>query len=339
MRALTDRGFTLVELLICAAMVCALTATMLELQRQAHSAAAAVNDMADVQQRLRVAADALQHDLEIAGAGGDLPSAGALVQYLPPLRPFGGLTGETDTTYASDRITILSVPRTLAQAEVTGTMTSASAIPIGQAPTCVLSPVCGFEQGMHAIVLDSGGPGFGYELFTVADVVPGWLTPDGGLSRVYGAPAYVSEIIHHTYYLDRTDPAKVKLMRKEGRTAFPLVDGVADLRFTYYADPDPASVSTLRATSGTCVYTAGSPPRPLLAVLAGVSLAELSASDLTDGPFCGIPPYRFDADLLRIRRVRVTLRMAPSTSARRGAQAQPFEVSFDVTPGNLNLSR
>jgi hypothetical protein len=56
-------------------------------------------------------------------------------------------------------------------------------------------------------------------------------------------------------------------------------------------------------------------------------LSELSASDLTDGPFCGIGTNRFDADLLRIRRIHVSLQL-PS-----------LELSFDVAPHNLNLAR
>ena len=36
-------------------------------------------------------------------------------------------------------------------------------------------------------------------------------------------------------------------MRGDGRTSFPLVDGVRDLHFTYYADPDPSSAPTLGA--------------------------------------------------------------------------------------------
>jgi hypothetical protein len=125
-------------------------------------------------------------------------------------------------------------------------------------------------------------------------------------------------------------------MRGGGRTVLPLVDGVEDLRFAYFADPDPMSVSRAGASAGTCVYQAGSPPRPLLAALGGQSLAQLTPADLTDGPFCGIAPNRFDADLLRIRRVRVDLRVAGQSG---GSHPSSFELSFDVAPRNLNTSR
>jgi hypothetical protein len=39
---------------------------------------------------------------------------------------------------------------------------------------------------------------------------------------------------------------------------------------------------------------------------------------LTDGPACGEAPHRFDADLLRIRRVAVTVRLETESAEFRG---------------------
>jgi hypothetical protein len=86
------------------------------------------------------------------------------------------------------------------------------------------------------------------------------------------------------------------------------------------------------------------------------SLMRLTQEMLTDGPWCpdGTNVFRYDADLLRIRRVRVKLRVqAPSafrgpasTLFRRagtssaGQQFVPDqELAFDVTPRNMNLGR
>jgi type II secretory pathway pseudopilin PulG len=341
MAARSARGFTLVETLVAGAIVLALAGAMIELARGARAAAAVVAEMADVQQRMRVAAEAIQHDLAIAGAGADAPRAGPLVRYLPPIRPYAGLAGESDITYGSDRISILTVPDVHAEAEVTGPMGGAGELPVGRSAACALSPDCGFRQDMQAIVFDTGGPGFGYDIFLVGDASAGWLTRKSGeasFSRAYAATAHVSEVEQHAYFLDRSDAASVRLMRGNGRSAFPLVDGVRDLRFTYYADPDPASVSAAGAEAGTCVYAAGPPPRPLLSVLGGASLSELTASNLTDGPFCGVAPNRFDADLLRIRRVRVTL-VVDSPAVAPPRRTPLLELSFDVSPRNLNVSR
>jgi prepilin-type N-terminal cleavage/methylation domain-containing protein len=335
-----QRGFTLLEVLVATGVVLAMAATMIEVARNARTASSVLSDMADAQQKLRVAAEAIRHDLLLAGAG---TTIGPLGQFLPPIRPSAGLTGETDLTFATDRVTLLWVPPEAAEANVTGPAGSGGNLAIGNSADCSVDPTCGFEAGMQAVIVDRTGPGFGYDVFTVGDAFSGELTraSDGGaFSRAYTSSAQVGQVVRHVYYLDRSDPANVRLMRGNGRDAFPLVDDVGDLRFTYFADPDPASVSTGGAATGTCVYAAGAPPRPLLAVLGGSSLAELAASDLVDGPFCGFAPNRFDADLLRIRRVRVFLRIEPrSAGPRSGGPPLSLELSFDVTPPNLNLSR
>jgi len=109
-------------------------------------------------------------------------------------------------------------------------------------------------------------------------------------------------------------------------------------------------------------------PQPRLAVRGdpGSALVRLTAADFTDGPWCpglttgaGAPlPNRFDADLLRVRLVRVTLRVQVRSDALRGSNpatqllfANPGrahraeqlvpdqEIRFDVAPPNMNLGR
>src|SRR6478736_6806243 len=108
---------------------------------------------------------------------------------------------------------------------------------------------------MRARVFDRTGPGFGYDVFTVADASGAFLAraaDEGSFSSTYTSTAHVVEVVDHTYYLDGSDPSNSRLMRGDGKTAFPLVDGVRDLRFTYYADPDPASAPAIGAAGGTC---------------------------------------------------------------------------------------
>ena len=66
-------GFTFIELLVASAMFVAMAGAMIELARGARMASTAIGDAADVQQKMRVAADAIQHDLSVAGAGSALP--------------------------------------------------------------------------------------------------------------------------------------------------------------------------------------------------------------------------------------------------------------------------
>jgi hypothetical protein len=88
----------------------------------------------------------------------------------------------------------------------------------------------------------------------------------------------------------------------------------------------------------------------------GVTVS-LGAEMLTDGPWCpdASAANRFDADLLRVRRIRVTLRVESAVASLRGPAGVLFrrggtsraaerlvpdqEIRFDVTPRNLNLGR
>jgi hypothetical protein len=80
-------------------------------------------------------------------------------------------------------------------------------------------------------------------------------------------------------------------------------------------------------------------------------------AQLTDGPWCpdAMNPNRWDADLLRIRKIAVTLRVESAVEALRGPAGTLFvhggtsrgghrfapdqEVRFQVSPRNLNLGR
>jgi hypothetical protein len=85
------------------------------------------------------------------------------------------------------------------------------------------------------------------------------------------------------------------------------------------------------------------------------SLTELTAAQLTDGPMCGTGDNQYDADLLRIRKVRITARVQAASAALRGTDTALFmnpgtakggeryvpdyRLSFDISPRNLNLTR
>jgi hypothetical protein len=101
------------------------------------------------------------------------------------------------------------------------------------------------------------------------------------------------------------------------RSDVPLLDHVVDVRFAYLGDPRPGSVVASVPGISNCAYV-GSPPMPLLADLGGRAPKLLRAAQLIDGPVCGEAPNRFDADLLRIRRVMVSLRLEAESAEFRG---------------------
>jgi hypothetical protein len=119
-------------------------------------------------------------------------------------------------------------------------------------------------------------------------------------------------------------------------------------------DPWPGGVSRPADGDSNCVYAAGTPPVPLLVDLGGSTLVSAGAALLTDGPICGLSPSRFVGDVLRIRRVRVTIRAQVADASLRGtgsgfaaqgvsssgeSYVPDMEVSFDVSPRNMLPTR
>jgi hypothetical protein len=180
-------------------------------------------------------------------------------------------------------------------------------------------------------------------------------------------------IASHTYYL-RPDAATgaFQLMHYDGGGGdFPLVDHVVLLAFAYAGDPRPPTwmppPDAMVDPDATDEYPAGEnclfrrvdgEAVPRLATLsATAALVPLDPSVLIDGPWCpaAASAARFDADLLRIRRVGVRLRLQVGQAALRGAAGRLFsrggtatsafqlapddEIRFDVSPRNLNVDR
>ena len=242
---------------------------------------------------------------------------------------------------------------------------------------------------MTAIVFDETGA---HDTFRIAAVLPGLgvVQRDGRpLSKAYGRGASLAEVVEVTYRL-HTDAAAdvVRLMRYDGdQTDLPIADHVVGLRVEYFGDPRPPALFEPPAPSAASWTTYGprppapdvddpadlwgpgencmfvrvedvAVPRPGLAPFGAATdpLVPLQPAWLVDGPWCpdAASAARFDADLLRVRRVRVTLRVEAGVEALRGSGplfARPgtsrsgdryipdIEVALDVTPGNLGFGR
>ena len=179
------------------------------------------------------------------------------------------------------------------------------------------------------------------------------------------------------------------------QTDLPVVDNVVKLSFDYFGDPQPPQLLPGKCLTAGCVgpfTTYGPKPPPLgidtvagdeygpgenclfkvdangqqvprLSVLAGGGAAEvqldpaifLDAGTATHWCPNAATIDRYDADLLRIRKVRVHLRVQAALAAMRGPAGLLFtkggaatdssrwvpdqEITFDVTPRNMNLGR
>ena len=390
-----EEGFSLLEAIIATGLLLLVTASIFAMMHPAQGAFAAEPEVADMQQRLRVAADTLSKDLIMAGAGAYRGlQAGSLGFYFPSVLPFRqGATGDDPAgTFATDRITIIYVPSTTAQttlgADLSGATTTFTPAVESDCPmdpaTGQPAKLCGFAQGQTVLVYDDSGS---YNLFTITAVTDSTATltvkkPADANSTTFAAGSKIVEASSHTYYLKTDVPANTyQLMHYDGTSNrdVPVVDNVVALEFDYYGDAQPPivrkSLSDVPATTygpkpsavavapwgpfENCLFSPGAIPEPKLPVLgAGTQgLVPLTAAQLTDGPFCpnDTNANRWDADLLRIRRIAVTLRVQTAVAALRGPAGVLFtrsgtsagglkwvpdqELHFDISPRNLNLGR
>jgi hypothetical protein len=252
--------------------------------------------------------------------------------------------------------------------------------------------LCGFENGMRVLIFDNDGS---WDAVTITNVQNEalHLQHTSKLSGPYNSGAAVlTQVATHTYYL-KTDTATstYQLMHYDGyQTDLPVLDNVVKLNFEYFGDPQPPQLIPGKSMTDTVGpwTTYGPKPPPLgsdnandtwaagenctfqvtngvqvprlASLAAGVAQVKLDPAIFSNGdPMCPDNSVdkssRFDADLLRIRRVRVVLRVQAASVALRGPAGTLFlrggqansanrflpdqEIRFDVTPRNMNLGR
>ena len=385
-----EDGFTLIELLMATAIMLTVTAGIFTVMNPSGGIFQAQPEMADVQQRLRVGVDTLKRDLLMAGGGAYAGSqSGTLNGFFAPVQPrrIGFLAAYDDPpeTFRSDAITLFYVSSTPAQTTLSAAMPATSAeLKVDHPPNCPPTDLCGFEEGMQVLLYDETGS---FEPLTITHVQgdEGHLQRNrqGPLSNSYAAGAKIVEAQQHVYWLDTTTD---QLMHYDGyQTPAAVVDNVVALDFEYYGDPDPPALrrpgidrSTTYGPAPPALGVAQPPwpagenctitvvagqQRPRLPALGepGGGLVQMTGTSLTDGPWCPAAddPNRFDADLLRVRTIRVSLRvqsgnpdfrssigtggdalfLKPGTSRGGHRQVPDQAIRFDVTPRNLNLGR
>jgi hypothetical protein len=242
---------------------------------------------------------------------------------------------------------------------------------------------------MNVLVFDDSGV---FDFFTVGGSSGSSLQLQHTMAdsaHVYPSGSRIAQVLSRTYFLTTNPTTNVdQLMRADGDGGpdVPVVDHVVGLSFEYYGDPQPPVVhgavidpATAWTTYGpkpsfpgvqaqpttfppgeNCIFAndGSAIPAPRLSVLgAADTLVRLTPAQLTDGPWCpdAFHPARFDADLLRIRRVAVTLRIQSALATVRGPVSFAFrragtaqgalqlapdlEARLQVTPRNASLRR
>jgi prepilin-type N-terminal cleavage/methylation domain-containing protein len=296
--------------------------------------------------------------------------------------------------YRDDAITLMYIPFDSPHTTVSDKMPQPSSeIKVNAVAECDASeanyPLCRFYDGLPAVIFDETGA---WDDMVITHVQPSALhlqhnksIPGNTFSKSYDVGAQIAQLWMRTYYLDANTN---QLMSYDGYLRDEaLVDNVVDLEFEYYGDPRPPyvlDISTRMTSYGPKPPELGTTPSqsnswpwppgencvhfvdpgtgqhaPRLADLAPGSqgLVQLTQAMLTDGPFCPEPnvPSRFDADLLRIRKIGVLLRVQVASANLRGPAGVLFrnagtgitartmvpdqEIRFEITPRNFNLGR
>jgi prepilin-type N-terminal cleavage/methylation domain-containing protein len=390
----STRGFTLVEMVIALAITLTLTGALFHLTAPTRGTMQAVPEKGDMQQRLRVAVETLSGHLQMAGAGVHSPMAGgALHRYFAPVLPYRVGVNESDADegirYRSDAVTVVYVPSNSAQSRLSAAVNEAdSTLPLVQGTNCrppTVAQLCGFTSGMRVALWDATGR---WDPLTVTGVESALsrVGISGKLEGAYPSGATVARVVMQTYYLQVDEKSGVpELRRFDGGTSdMPVLDHVVALRFEYFGEPRPPVLlpdALLGEGRGPWTTYGASPPPigeagpfgfadgenclfsvadgkhvPRLGSLGGAALVPLGEEVLSDGPWCPSDSAadRYDADLLRIRRVRVTLRVQVAASALRGrgvrfvrggssTSAERYvpdqEIRFDVVPVNMSVGR
>ena len=326
-------------------------------------------------------------------AGGEPGSLLAYLPAVAPYRRGQvGDDGAAGVHYRDATVSVMYVPSLSAQARVRGAIEAGLTLIVEAWPNCGPAwheRLCGFTEGMRTAIIDPSGV---YDLATVSEVDGTRVVlrlGDAAASRYDGGRAVLTAVSADTFYLDADGGDGVpRLMQYDGfRTDRPIVDHVVGLALEYFGDPDPPErldADALHRGRGPRATYGPSPPDvgvddlsdtwgpgenclfsraedawvPRLGRLnQGSALVPLAPAQLQDGPWCADASARgrYDADLLRLRRLRIHVRVQAAAATLRGpagrlfahagssSQAERFvpdvRLTFDVAPRNLNGGR
>jgi hypothetical protein len=370
-------GFTIVELLVSAAVTLAILGVAVVMVAQARHALDRGSMGLDGAQRLRAGFDVVARDLRMAGAG---PETGAGALLLPHAVPVVELLAPAPSRRAEAPefgiVRVTAAPRSAAHGRLASMAVPGNSLRLRAPPDCPDIPVCGFRAETPAVVYDGSGA---FERVTITGVDPAsWsVSVSPALSRAYPPGAMLTEISQSTFGVDVEADGSGRLMRHTaGGAVQPIVDHVVAFAVSAFGDalpPSPGRTPQSLPTYGpappppeiddprdpwpageNCTITraAGGLLLPRLPELGGPGeLVAIGAAQLQDGPWCEGPSGEvYDADLYRLRRIDIRLRVEASAAQFRGpasvmfsrgghGQAQSWvpdlELTLSVSPPNL----
>ncbi len=331
----SSSGFTFGELLVTVALGSIVVSAVAVLVFNTDRLARAQSGDIDAQQRARVLADALGRDLRLAGAGVDRgPLPGPLSRSFSPVLPrrVGRTRADAIGIARADAITLVHVPETLVQTSLaTGGTAASGRIELTRCAGGAIP--CPVTQGATLALFDPPGR---VDLLGVLSATAGstQVRMLGTSAGAFDAGAIVAEVVIRHYYFDASQ-SQLRLYDGDASDQ-PVVDGVSALGFEYFGAADPPRWPQPPPGQENCLYDPAGVWRagPTLSAT-DASLAPLPLTMFTDGPWCGAGGAAFDADLLRVRRIRVVARLRASGA---GDPRPDYQVTFDIAPRNLAIS-
>ena len=327
---------TLTEVTIVLAVTLVVVGATLGLVEPARHVLGVQTQIADLYQRERMVSARLHRDISNAGVWAVRGENSRPVR--PALWParFRSAVPFDDAAVTLVTALVLDVPA------VTRTSLSgrASLVQIAAGPGCPHGTSACLRPDTTALVVDDGGRSDFVRVTGVDGETVALSSLDGADLAPYGVGAAIVPVEVRSYYFD---PGRSQIRYEDGwATDAPVLDDVVDLSFRYFGVPFVGAGGS--RLSGSCEDpVAGDVAQPLV---------ELTTQTLADGPWCG-GRYPFDADLLRLRRIRVELRLQAAVAEHRGVDtrlfmrpgfAQRFErfvpdvvVQFDVALRNPSL--
>jgi hypothetical protein len=304
------RGASIVELLVAMTLALVLSALAARMVIEASDAFAWQPASSELSERAEAVAHLIAADLAAAGAGPRVrpPFGGTAVEalrlqaWLPPIVPrivaLDG--GDADDTAAADRLSIVTIADGAPQAVVRRMPPRYGFVP---GPTCpALVDGCGFRDRMPVLWLDAR-PGF--QLGEAEAVDASALGVAGITATADDAIVAAVEVVSY-----RFDAARGELLRgRAGGRGLSVAGHVTAFAVEWWGDADPPIGPPWTPGVETCLTLADGRPRLSPLAAPGASPIRLDPALLQDGPWCGVAPFRVDADLFRVRRVRVRLRV------------------------------
>ncbi len=347
---MNTRGFTLVELLVATVVSLLVIGAALTMSLTARAAFDAGPGGLDTTRRLREAVESGATGLR--GAGGDIGS-GALAASVPIVWPLTSLDGRTDGPEFQALWILRSLDQVAARLDVPQP-SPADSLTLAATPSCPATPgVCGLDVDDVAVVFDSRGR---FDVFEIVAAMPELMrvTPAMPLSRAYPAGARVVKARADRIGLVQQPDGSNLLTRVTWAGARePIVDGVVALGLRVWGEAAPPGMRDGEEGSSTADYglpppapaeadpdgfwppgehcmasrdAAGLPASRLAPLGPAGALVELHPATLDDGPWCERDGSvtSFDADLFRIRRVDLRVRVEAASGMLRGAEGRLF---------------